>query len=104
VAFIIRRPAPGTPLFWFLLVPAFLSGIGSIWRQRLDSCAEQHAWQRWDKRLRVLNPLMDIEDDGHLYEWLDPEDWELVFGELERMPADSRSLKHAMSLVNPEVP
>ena len=53
--------------------------------------------------MKALQVSVDVEDDGHLYEWLDTPQWLAVFSELERMPPASRSLRAALQSVAPEV-
>jgi hypothetical protein len=77
-------------------------GIGLMWRSHLESVASKRAFATWQARMQSLAPAMDVDDDGHLYEWLDPPQWEAVFSELERVPRGSRSLRQAMSVVAPE--
>jgi hypothetical protein len=64
------------------------------------------------KKTRIVNgplawchfmQILDVEDDGHLYEWLDPQQWQGVFAALEAMPPDSRSLRAAILATYPEV-
>jgi hypothetical protein len=57
----------------------------------------------WQARLSKLVPTIDVDDDGHLYEWLDPPQWEAVFAMLEQTPRESRSLRQAMEAVEPEI-
>jgi hypothetical protein len=102
-AFPVLRPRPGSGLFLFLLVCAFAAGLAYMWRSRAESRASQDAWKAWQVRVDALAAIIDVEDDGHVYEWLDPPQWEEVFFELERMPINSRSLRKAMSIVAPEL-
>jgi len=57
--------------------------IGLMWRSHLESVASKRAFATWQARMQSLAPAMDVDDDGHLYEWLDPPQWEAVFSELE---------------------
>jgi len=74
-----------------------------MWLTHLDSRRLAREWSRWELRLQSLVDVNDIEDDGHLYEWLDPSDWEKVFSELETMPQGSRNLRVAIDSVSPDV-
>ncbi len=58
-------------------------------------------WSAWQKRLEMLTVIKDVNDDGHLYEWFDPPEWEQIFKALEQMPRDSRSLRAAIISVDP---
>jgi hypothetical protein len=99
---IVVRPRPWSPLFLSLLGLAMALGMGLMWRSRRESVASRRAFAAWQARMQLLAPAMDVDDDGHLYEWLDPPQWEAVFSELERMPRGSRSLRQAMGVVAPE--
>lgn len=99
---IIVRPRPWSPLFLSLGGVMMALGIWLMWRSHLEAVASRRAFATWQARLQSLAPAMDVEDDGHLYEWLDPPQWEAVFAEIERMPRGSRSLRQAMSVVVPE--
>lgn len=70
-------------------------------RKEKKVAMNKHA--QWTKRLHQLVDHFDVDDDGHLIEWLNPETWEKVFADLEKTPKGSRSLKKAMSSVAPEV-
>ena len=74
-----------------------------MWRSHMESVSSKRAFAAWRARIQALAPGMDVDDDGHLYEWLDPPQWEAVFSELERVPRDSRSLRQAIGVVAPEV-
>ncbi len=102
VVFVVVRPRPWSPLFLSLCGLAMVLGIGLMWRGHLESVASRRAFATWQARMQSLAPSMDVDDDGHLYEWLDPPQWEAVFSELERVPSGSRSLRQAMGVVAPE--
>ena len=102
LVFVVVRPRPWSPLFLSLFGLAMALGIGLMWRSRLESVASRQAFAAWQARMQLLAPAMDVDDDGHLYEWLDPPQWEAVFSELERMPRGFRSLRQAMGVVAPE--
>ena len=78
-------------------------GMWLMWRSHLESVASRRAFATWQARIQSLAPAMDVDDDGHPYEWLDPPQWVAVFSELERVPRESRSLRQAMGVVAPEV-
>ena len=99
---VVVRPRPWSPLFLSLFGLAMALGMGLMWRSRREAVASRRAFSAWQARMQLLAPAMDVDDDGHLYEWLDPPQWEAVFSELERMPSDSRSLRRAMGVVAPE--
>jgi hypothetical protein len=70
---------------------------------RVEALAERGAFVQWSDRLAGLGALRDVEDDGHLQEWLDPPQWQEVFAALEAMPANARSLRSAILATHPEV-
>ena len=61
---------------------------------------QEASW--WTDRMEALQPIVDVEDDGHLFECLDVSDWEKVFSLLEKAPPGSRSLKSAIKSVAPD--
>jgi len=77
--------------------------LSLIWRNRMETLRAKRAFSLWETRLHSLATTIDVEDDGHLYEWLDPPQWDAVFSELEKAPMGSRSLRKAMQAVAPEV-
>src|SRR3989304_2971421 len=102
--FVVVQPRPWSPLFLSLFGLAMALGIWLMWRSHLESVASKRAFATWQARIQSLAPAMDVDDDGHLYEWLDPPQWEAVFSELERVPSGSRSLRQAMGVVSPMSP
>lgn len=72
-------------------------------QSHLESREAKRAFEMWQVRLSKLVPTIDVGDDGHLYEWLDPSQWEAVFAMLEQTPRDSRSLRQAMEAIAPEI-
>jgi hypothetical protein len=101
--FLIVRPRPFTLVFWGFVVAVVLAGLAKIYRDRLDATVEKNAYRQWATRLVSLHAILDIEDDGHIYEWLDLQQWQDVFSALETMPKDSRSLRAAILATYPEV-
>ena len=71
--------------------------------ETLDSKRTQRQVAAWYVRLTALVDVPDYVDDGHLHEWLEPDEQERVIQELERMPPGSRSLKQALARVSPEL-
>ena len=100
--FVVVRPRPWSPLFLALFGLAMALGIWLMWRSHREAVASKRAFATWQARIQSLAPAMDVDDDGHLYESLDPPQWEAVFSELERVPRGSRSLRQAMGVVAPE--
>jgi hypothetical protein len=100
--FIIVRPSSGSLWFWALLVLVLMAGSLYMWRSRMDAKESEGAWVAWNRRLQSFAEINDVEDDGHLYEWFDASEWERIFSELERMPKGSRSLRQAVSVVDPD--
>ena len=72
-------------------------------RQRTEAYQEQDAYAAWSDRLAASGAVVDVEDDGHLYEWLDPPQWQVVFEALEQLPLGGRSLHEVMQSKFPEV-
>ena len=103
VAFVVARPTRGSPLFVLLIGAALVLGASMTLRTHLENRAEKRAFELWQARLRTLAPVMDVDDDGHLHEWLDPPQWEAVFAMLEQAPRESRSLRKAMEAVEPDI-
>jgi hypothetical protein len=103
LSFVVARPRPWSPLFLFLSGLAMALGMWLMWRSHLESVAAKRALAAWQARIQSLAPAMDVDDDGHLYEWLDPPQWEAVFSELERVPRGSRSLRQALGVVAPDL-
>jgi len=97
------RPVPGSPSFVLLFGAAVVLGTVLMLRSHRESREAKRAFEAWRARLRELAPTIDVDDDGHLYEWLDPPDWEAVFAALEQTPRPSRSLRRAMEAVAPGV-
>jgi hypothetical protein len=102
LVFVVVRPRLWSPLFVSLLGLTMTLGVGLMWRSHLESVASKRAFATWQARIRSLAPAMDVDDDGHLYEWLDPPQWQEVFAALEAMPADARSLRAAILATHPE--
>ena len=96
---LVARPAPGSPSFILLFGAAIVLGALLMLRSHLESREAKRAFEMWQVRLSKLVPTIDVDDDGHLYEWLDPSQWEAVFAMLEQTPRDSRSLRQAMEAV-----
>jgi hypothetical protein len=103
VALLVARPTRGSPLFVLLIGAALVLGASMTLRTHLENRREKRAFERWQARLRTVAPVMDVDDDGHLHEWLDPPQWEAVFAMLEQTPRESRSLRKAMEAVEPEM-
>jgi hypothetical protein len=103
VAFVIVRPRPSRLAFWIWAGVVVAVGLGLMYRARIAAAADREAVARWSDRLTRLGALRDVEDDGHLYEWLDPPHWQEVFAALEAMPAGARSLRAAIRATHPEV-
>jgi hypothetical protein len=100
--FLVVRPSSGSLGFWTLLALILIPGSLYMWKSREDAKGSKAAWAVWNRRLQSFADINDVEDDGHLYEWFDASEWERIFSELERMPKGSRSLKQAISVVDPD--
>jgi hypothetical protein len=103
MALLVARPTPGSPSFVLLVGVALVLGAAMTLRTHLENRADKRAFELWQARLRTLAPVMDVDDDGHLHEWLDPPQWEAVFAALEQTPRESRSLREAMEAVEPDI-
>jgi hypothetical protein len=103
LSFVVVRPRPSSFAFWAWAAVVVAAGLAQMWRARAAAVAERKAFARWSDRLARLGVLRDVEDDGHLHEWLDPPQWQEVFAALEAMPADARSLRSAILATYPEV-
>lgn len=57
----------------------------------------------WRRRLDAVVDVRDFRDDGHFYEYFEPDERERLIQELERMPRGSRSLRQAVKIVNPDI-
>ena len=65
-----------------------------------ESYRQEASW--WKARMDALRPTVDVDDDGHLFEWLDVPEWERIFALLEELPPGSRSLRVAIESVAPD--
>jgi hypothetical protein len=100
ITFMVLRPRPGSLAFWLLIVPAFVAGGFYMLQSYSEKQQSQRQWSAWEARLRVLVDVNDVDDDGHLYEWFEPAEWEKIFSELENMPKGSRRLSQAIGSVD----
>lgn len=103
LSFVIVRPRPPGLAFWIWAAVIVAAGLALMYGTRAEAAAERKAFEQWSERLTGLGALRDVEDDGHLYEWLDPPHWQEVFAALEAMPANARSLRSAILATHPEV-
>jgi len=103
VTALVARPAPGSPSFVLLIGAALVLGVLLTLRTHLEIREAKRAFEMWQARLNMLVPVVDVADDGHLYEWLDPPQWEMVFAMLEQAPRESRSLRETMEAVAPGI-
>jgi hypothetical protein len=103
LSFLIVRPRPFTLAFWVWMAVVVGAGLLQMRRAHAEAVAEREAFVQWSDRLAGLGALRDVEDDGHLHEWLDPPQWQDVYAALEAMPADARSLRSAILATHPEV-
>lgn len=103
LSFVVLRPRPFSLGFWIGAGGVVAAGLALMHRARVEAAAERQAFRQWTERLARLGALRDVEDDGHLYEWLDPPHWQEVFAALEAMPSHARSLRSAILATHPEV-
>src|SRR5215831_10900395 len=75
LVFLVVRPRPFTPVFWSMAGAVLLVALVQMRRARKEAAAEQAAFAEWERRLSALGAVRDVDDDGHLYEWLDPPHW-----------------------------
>jgi hypothetical protein len=104
LAFIVLGPRRYGIVSWLFLAAAVLAGGLSMVRSHREAQRSGREWAAWHRRLRLLVDVNDVEDDGHLYEWFDPADWDRIFSALEEMPRGSRNLRLAITAVDLEVP
>lgn len=102
LSFVLVRPRPSSLAFWLWAAGIVAAGLALMYRARVEAAAEREAFAQWSGRLASLGALRDVEDDGHLYEWLDPPHWQDVFAALEAMPSHARSLRAALLATHPE--
>jgi hypothetical protein len=103
IAFMALRPRPREPLFWVLLVPAFITGGGYMIVSYVASRRTMAEVADWYKRLSEVVDVQDFEDDGHLHEQFDPDERERLIAELKRMPPGTRNLRKALATFAPEL-
>src|SRR5436190_16876235 len=92
-------------LTWGFLL---LCGVGgalyfALLRRGAEAAAtyrQEAAW--WKARMDALQPTIDVDDDGHLFEWFDVPEWERIFALLEASPPGARSLRSAIERVAPD--
>jgi hypothetical protein len=101
--FMVFRPVPRSFLFWALIIPAFLTGGAYMFLSRVESRRTIRDVSDWDRRLRASVDVWDFEDDGHLYEYFEPDERERLIHELDRMPRGFRSLRSAIEIVSPDL-
>jgi len=99
---LVLRPRPWSPIFLAGYGAVIVLGVFLEWQSHLETAAAKRVYAGWEARIKLLAPTIDVEDDGHLFEWLDPPQWEAVFHELEMMPNASRRLRQAMKIIAPE--
>lgn len=102
VGFFAVKPAHGTPVY--IVVSTLVLVVAGVFlnQSRMESLAYGQAEADWQVQMDALQPIIDVDDDGHLYEWLNPPEWEAVFAELAKMPPGGRSLKSAIGVICPE--
>ena len=103
IIFMVVRPAPYSLTFWLLLGSAVLSGGLYMLLSGRESRSTQREALAWLRKVNELVDVHDYENDGHLEEYLDDSERRRVIEELERMPAGSRSLREALSIVSPDL-
>ena len=103
VTFMAVRPRPDSSAFWLLVGSATLVGGLYVLQSHRESRRMQRATASWLQQVDKLVDIDDYADDGHLAEYLDEAEQRRVIEELERMPAGSRSLRRAISIVSPEL-
>lgn len=102
LTFLVVRPTLYSATFWVLLVAVGFATIAPMGNSHRENKKEQGAYAAWSNRLTSLSATIDVEDDGHLFEWLDPPHWQQVFVALEGMPVGSRSLRQAILVTFPD--
>lgn len=103
IAFMLLKPPVFGFAFWVFVALVVVVGGAQMLRSRSESRADRADFVQWSDRLTALGVELDVPDDGHLFEWLGPSQWQQVFASLEEMPAGSRSLRQAILANHPEV-
>ena len=70
---------------------------------RREEKREENDVTAWNSRLTSLVDVQDFSDVGHLHEYFTKDERIRVIQELEQMPTGSRSLRKAISIVNPTI-
>jgi hypothetical protein len=103
ITFMVLRPSPHSGLFWLLATSALIPGGAYMWLSHSESRRNQLAATAWIRQINQLVDVRDLEDDGHLAEYLDESERRRVVEELERMPPGARSLRRALGIVSPDL-
>jgi hypothetical protein len=101
--FMVVHPSPYSFLFWLLLGSAMLFGGLYMFLSHRESRRTQVEALAWLRKVNELVDVHDYENDGHLEEYFDESERRRIVAELERMPVGSRSLRHAIDIVSPEL-
>ena len=91
---------------WWLTIFLVVCTVGwavHAFRARRRERTEIAQLDDWYRRLEAVVDVRDFDDDGHLHEYFESADRELLIQELERMPRGSRSLRRAIKIVNPKL-
>ena len=103
IIFMVVRPSPTSPLSWVLIGSAMFVGVLYMQLSSHEGRQTERATVAWLHQLYELVDVHDYRDDGHLAESLDERERRRIIAELRRMPAGSRSLRDALSIVSPEL-
>ena len=103
ITFMVVRPSPYSFPFWLLLGSAALFGGLYMLLSHRESRRTQLEALAWLQKISELVDVPDYENDGHLEEYLDDSERRRIVAELERMPVGSRSLRHAIDIVSPDL-
>ena len=102
IAAMVIRPDPHSSTFWILMGIALTTGSIYMFLQHQENRQEEQRGNDWKKKLTQLLDQCDVQDDGHLFEQYDSDEWCVIFELLENTPKESRSLLSAIRHVDPD--
>jgi hypothetical protein len=102
ILLLVLHPKTNTALFWLLMIPTFIAGSAYMILDRRDNKAAQDEYKNWAVQIRTLVDENDVKDDGHLFEQFDADEWKNIFAALGRMPQGSKSLRKAITEIDPD--
>src|ERR1043166_6787598 len=91
VTYAVVRQLQSSRSWWLtsvVVVCAVAWAVHAFYKRRREQ-TEIAALDEWYRRLKAVVDVHDFDDDGHLHEYFEPADRELLIQELERMPRGS---------------